>query len=361
MGILHHHLGFNGNNMSEALYNWLCENLPEGKTILELGSGWSSSQLMKKWNLYSIEHNKDWFKKYNPQSFLVPMSGRPPDGWYNIDILREALSGLKYDLILVDGPWHGREHFPEHLDLFDTSVTMVFDDVARKLGQDVVLKTADAVGRRGMFLGYGGGLFGIIEGDTIGGTTLPSRDNRYKKLIPQPNMSDHSFHNHSITQRLFYHIRNTLPDGGTILELGSGYGTGELAKHYKMYSVEHNKEWLDKYDSTYLYVPLKEHKPLANHTETLWYDANILRGKLHGIKYDLLLIDGPPQTRSGFYKYMDLFDSRAIWVFDDMHRDIDRKVVVSVSSRLMRPYIVYCSDDGKPFAVINDPVLHEDS
>jgi len=54
---------------------------------------------------------------------------------------------------------------------------------------------------------------------------------------------------------------------------------------------------------------------------------------------------------------MDLFDTDAIWVFDDMHREIDRKVVISVSSKLCVPYIVYCSDDGKPFSVINDPVL----
>ena len=189
---------------------------------------------------------------------------------------------------------------------------------------------------------------------------MPSRDNRYKKLIPKPEMSDSSFHNHSITLRLYNHIRKILPEGGTILELGSGYGTGELAKHYKMYSVEHNEEWLDKYDSKYLHVPLKEHKPLANHISTLWYDADILREKLKGIKYDLLLIDGPPQTRSGFWKYFKRFDSTAILVFDDMHREIDRKVVISVSSYMEAPYIVYCSDDGKPFAVINDPILEEE-
>jgi hypothetical protein len=186
---------------------------------------------------------------------------------------------------------------------------------------------------------------------------MPSRDNRYKKLIPKHDTSTESFHDHSITKRLYDWICDNLPAGSTILELGSGYGTGELAKHYTMYSVEHNEEYLDKYDSTYLHVPLKEHKPLANHTETLWYDAEILRYMLWNCKYDLLLIDGPPQTRSGFYKYMKLFDESKIWVFDDMHREIDRKVVVSVASRLMSPYIVYCSDDGKPFAVINDPIL----
>lgn len=356
MGIYHHHHAFNGNNMSESLFNWLVDNLPKGKTILELGSGWSTSKLMERWNVWSVEHNKDWHRLYNPQSFLVPMSLPKKEGWYDREILKKALDGLEYDLLLVDGPWYGREHFPEHLDLFDTSVPMLFDDVTRKIGQDVIAQVSEAVGRSGLIIGNGADMFGIIQG----GDTVPSRDNEYKKKIPKYNMSVDSFHNASITNNLYDWILKTLPAGGTILELGSGWGTGELAKHYTMYSVEHSAKYLDKYDSTYLEVPLKDHKPLANHLTTRWYDADILREKLKGIEYDLLLIDGPPQTRSGFYKYMELFDDSKIWVFDDMHRDIDRRVVGSCSSHLMVPYIVYCSDDGKPFGVINDPILEKE-
>ena len=164
---------------------------------------------------------------------------------------------------------------------------------------------------------------------------------------------------HSITENLFNHVRKILPEGSTILELGSGWGTGELAKHYTMYSVEHDEKYLDKYDSTYLHVPLKEHKKLKNHDTTLWYDADILRDMLEGLEYDLLLIDGPPQTRSGFYKYKKMFDSSAIWVFDDIHRSVDRRALNSVASAARSPYIVYCSVDGKPFGVINDPILKE--
>jgi hypothetical protein len=186
---------------------------------------------------------------------------------------------------------------------------------------------------------------------------VPSRDNEYKKHLFKVDESDDSFHDHSITENLFNYIRKTLPSGSTILELGSGWATGEMAKYYTMYSVEHDEEYLYKHNSTYLHVPLSEHKPLANHQSTLWYDAKILREELKGLKYDLLLVDGPPQTRSGFYKYHDLFDTSVIWVIDDMHRSIDKKVVSSIASALERPYIVYCSEDGKPFAVLNDPIL----
>lgn len=187
---------------------------------------------------------------------------------------------------------------------------------------------------------------------------MPSRGVRVRAFVDE---SDESFHNYSITQNLFDYIRKVLPAGGTILELGSGWATGELAKYYTMYSVEHAEEWLDKYDSTYLHVPLKEHKKMANHLSTLWYDADILREKIKGIKYDLILIDGPPHTRSGFYKYFNhnaLFDSSAIMVFDDAHRFIDKAVINSVASKLNVPYIIYCSDDGKPFGVVNDPILN---
>lgn len=186
---------------------------------------------------------------------------------------------------------------------------------------------------------------------------MPSRDNSDKKSISKCDTSDDSFDDHSITKTLFDYILKTLPKGKTILELGSGWGTGELAKHYTMYSVEHDEEYLGKYDSTYIHVPLKEHKPLANHKSTIWYDPEILWKKLQWIKYDLLLVDGPPHTRSGFHKYFDLFDSDVIMVFDDYQREIEKKVMNSIASRLNRPYVVYCSDDGKPFAVINDPGL----
>lgn len=160
----------------------------------------------------------------------------------------------------------------------------------------------------------------------------------------------------AIDKKLYRYIREILPEGSTILELGSGEVTDVLAKHYTMYSVEHDEEWVDKYNSTYLYVSLKDHKAIKNHQHTRWYDASVLKPKLKGIKYDLLLIDGPPITRSGFFKYMSLFDSNVIWVFDDSDRRSDLAVVKSVAARLDRPWVTYICDK-KAFSVINDPLL----
>lgn len=162
----------------------------------------------------------------------------------------------------------------------------------------------------------------------------------------------------SIDKKTYNYIRKVVPAGGTILELGSGAITDVLALHYTMYSVEHDKEWVDKYNSTYIHAPLCEHKAIKNHPHTRWYDADVLRPKLKGIKYDLLLIDGPPATRSGFFKYMNMFDSNAIWLFDDSNRTGDRAVVNSVANRLDRPWVTYHSGPDKTFGVINDPFLN---
>ena len=151
-----------GNSISKALYNHLEAHLPEGKTILELGSGWGTSKLMEKWNVWSIEDNKDWFKKYNPQSFLVPMSASKGAGWYRRDILEEVLKGLEYDALLIDGPWYGRHHFPDHLDLFDTSVLMLFDDIDRAEGRDIIRRVSTIIGRDYFLHRQGQKGFGVI-------------------------------------------------------------------------------------------------------------------------------------------------------------------------------------------------------
>ena len=159
----------------------------------------------------------------------------------------------------------------------------------------------------------------------------------------------------AITEDLYQYIKKVLPEGSTILELGSGYGTEKLAEHYKMFSVEHDVEYLDKYPSVYLHAPLKEHKAIANHEGNVWYDAEILRPQLEGLDYGLLLVDGPPESRAGFVKYFDMFDPDAIMVFDDVNRRRDNSVMNSIAAKLSVPYVTYGAGTGKLFGVINDP------
>lgn len=146
----------------------------------------------------------------------------------------------------------------------------------------------------------------------------------------------------AISEDLFIYIVETLPVGSTILELGSGTGTLELSKYYKMVSIEHDKEWLNKYDSHYIYAPL---------VDDLWYDGEILHRELKNIDYHLILVDGPPQhRRKGILNYFDLFNWNVPVIVDDINRQYDMDVAISLAKHLGKIPKVY--KDSKYFAVI---------
>ena len=54
---------FSGWSIDKAVYDWMTKHLPEGKTILEFGSGNSTQILATRWNVISVEENKDWVNK----------------------------------------------------------------------------------------------------------------------------------------------------------------------------------------------------------------------------------------------------------------------------------------------------------
>lgn len=147
-----------------------------------------------------------------------------------------------------------------------------------------------------------------------------------------------------IEKKLFEWIIAYLGDSKkTILELGSGEGSSfELSKHYKMYSVEHDKNWINKYDSTYIFAPIKNK----------WYDTEILARELPK-QYDLLLIDGPPEEigRAKMAENLGLFLKGIPYVFDDINRPEERRMVLKVSRELGKK-IKFLKDETKKFAVI---------
>lgn len=110
-----------------------------------------------------------------------------------------------------------------------------------------------------------------------------------------------------------YLVDNFGGDNMTILELGSGSGTLELSKFFTMYSIENDVNWIKHPPSTTTYI----HAPLVNG----WFDVNLVKQGIADKTYDILLIDGPPQdNRQNISKHLDMFDSSAIWVFDDSER-----------------------------------------
>lgn len=137
-------------------------------------------------------------------------------------------------------------------------------------------------------------------------------------------------------------IRGHLPPGSTILELGSGAGSAVLAQHFTVYSVEHDKEWLNKYPNVnYIFSNLVHHKPIEGFEKHTWYDKDVI-AKTKELVYSLIIVDGPPACigRVGFLKYLSLFKQDVPILFDDVHRALEMKLAKKVAARLNADLLV---------------------
>jgi len=146
----------------------------------------------------------------------------------------------------------------------------------------------------------------------------------------------------SISEELFQWITTNLEKNSIILELGSGYGTKELVKNYKVYSVEHDENWLNICpESNYIHAPLIDG----------WYDLEILKKQLPE-KYEMLLVDGPiKKNRLNFTKNLNLFKTDVIIIFDDTNREGDKKMVEEISKKLNKEIIEFVGKE-KNFSVL---------
>lgn len=148
-----------------------------------------------------------------------------------------------------------------------------------------------------------------------------------------------NFGGYAISESLYNSIKELLEEGSTILELGSGTGTIELCKHYKVYSVEHNKDWLNKSSSNYIYAPLKNN----------WYSLEMFKSIPN--EYDLLLIDGPPGgSRQHMINHLNKFNLNTNIIVDDVNRRIDLKLANAIKDKTNRDYKIV-NDKEKSFAI----------
>lgn len=172
-------------------------------------------------------------------------------------------------------------------------------------------------------------MFASILHDLSTSKTIPITGEEWTEEYPDARKA---FGGWAVSKELFDFIRSVLPAGKTLLELGSGWGSGQFSNYYTVYSVEHDRRWLDKYNTHYIYAPIKGK----------WYDVNILQEKLPQT-YDLILVDGPPAFvgRQGFCTHLDLFDADLPIVFDDVHRKAEYNLMIQVGKKLQRDVVIF--------------------
>lgn len=146
-------------SICKQLFDYILETLPEGSTMIELGSGWASGQLSQYYDVWSVEHDKRWIGQYDTNYIYAPLVNK----WYSVSHLQEQLP-KEYDLLLVDGPPGviGRGKFFDNIYLFNTDIPIIFDDVNRKTEYDLMMKVAHYLNREVAIMSCGNKKFGVL-------------------------------------------------------------------------------------------------------------------------------------------------------------------------------------------------------
>lgn len=134
---------------------WLKDHIEYGTTILELGSGDGTFRLAEWFDVATVEHDATWadailrrqLAAINANDVRV-IHAPILDGWYDATVLQWQLP-LSYSAIVVDGPPGniGRWGFLEHLDMFNTDVPILFDDIHRPAERELAVTVANKLGK----------------------------------------------------------------------------------------------------------------------------------------------------------------------------------------------------------------------
>ena len=131
---------------------------------------------------------------------------------------------------------------------------------------------------------------------------------------------------YAIGKNLFTWLVSHLKKDSTILEFGSGTGSHEMGKLFNVYSIEQNREWVNKYDNvSYIYAPID---PSTN-----FYESSFL--PLVPDQYDVVILDGPAGFgREGVLNYIKDLNTNVPWVIDDCHRFAELNFATQLASHL---------------------------
>lgn len=133
-------------------FEWIYENLPHGSTILELGSGNGTKELVKYYNVISVEQDQKWVgvvpeSKYIYAPLKEYVYANPHSCcWYDSSCLSELPTD--YDLLIIDGPvGNNRGNFVHFSKFFKSDVPYVIDDTNRDGDKRMALQLAEELGK----------------------------------------------------------------------------------------------------------------------------------------------------------------------------------------------------------------------
>ena len=134
----------------------------------------------------------------------------------------------------------------------------------------------------------------------------------------------------------------------SVIEFGSGISTIYMAMLLRdfegfIYSIEHNSEWIKVLEGSCKLLGLENvefiYAPLTNYTDNEvsceWYDKKEILKKIRNIKFDLVVVDGPPAytkfSRLNRYPALpfiqDCLNSSFSIYIDDINRKGEKEVV----------------------------------
>jgi hypothetical protein len=133
-------------------FEWIYNNLPHGSTILELGSGNGTKELVKYYNVISIEENEKWVGVVPESNYIyAPLkeyeySNPHSCCWFDDSYLKKLPT--EYDLLIIDGPvGNNRGNFIHFMEHFRKDVPYVIDDTNRDGDKKMVLEVAEILNK----------------------------------------------------------------------------------------------------------------------------------------------------------------------------------------------------------------------
>ena len=152
-------------------------------------------------------------------------------------------------------------------------------------------------------------------------------------------------------------VQELIPEGSTIIELGSGVDTIHLIKNHKVYIVEDDETSLGKCEgSNYIHSPIVFSE--GSEDKTFWYDSELLKDSLPE-NYDLLLIHISRFNRGidGLIRNLDTFRKDIPLIFEQGTGKYELSIAEDISFILNRPMYSFKNFSIIPVSPISELAL----